>query len=450
MMNDSVRAELLSKVSISKPLKIEMKENSLSSGKLTLQNTSVEDVPKQHQTQSAALIKPVAPKPLTSEIAINPTTPTLVEFHSKNSIVPEWRLHLQNAVRQRHNREKPPQPEKLDLLALTTTPHKTKLVANAATTLKVETVEVKKHLSQKNPTLNSALERIEKARQKFLVEEEFTPVVAPIVSARPASKNFPFYIAAKQVEVAHDNVKPKKSIEVAKPKLATSFQNGSEDLDTNKLPLLRHEPAKVSTSYAKPIESTLKIEILKTDSPKIEIPKVETSKTEIKKVDIKIEEKNKIDAKPVEIEEFDAAQENHEEFEDSAPFAMRFNAGLFDLIIGSFLSLFLLTPFILMGGSWLTFTGVLAYLATCSVVMFIYLTTTIGFYGRTFGMRLFSLEVIDIGGENYPTLHQAAVSSAVYILTLAFGGIGFLALFFNGERRAIHDLVSGTIVVKEN
>ncbi len=82
--------------------------------------------------------------------------------------------------------------------------------------------------------------------------------------------------------------------------------------------------------------------------------------------------------------------------------------------------------------------------------MFVYLTTTIGFYGRTFGMRLFSLEVVDIDGENYPTMHQAAVSSAVYVLSLALGGVGFLPLFFNQQKRAAHDLIAGTVVVKEN
>jgi uncharacterized RDD family membrane protein YckC len=91
----------------------------------------------------------------------------------------------------------------------------------------------------------------------------------------------------------------------------------------------------------------------------------------------------------------------------------------------------------------------LAFLATCAVVMFVYLTATVSMYGKTFGMRLFSLELIDVEDEDYPTLHQAAVSSAVYLLTLAFGGIGFITLPFNEEKRAIHDIVSGTIVVKE-
>jgi uncharacterized RDD family membrane protein YckC len=432
MMNDSVRVEVLPKVSISNSLKIEMKESSSLSGKLTIQKTVVDNEPY-HQTKSAALPNPVAPKQTTSELAAKPTSPTLVEFHSKNSPVPEWRLQLQNAIRKRKDRENPP-TEKLDLPVAA--PNKTKFVTSGANALKVEIAEEKKPARQKNPTLNSALERIEKSRQKFLVEEEEQAPIEPVVSARPANKNFPFYIASKQAEVAPANVKTKTSVEIAEPKLAASLRIESGDLGTNKLPSLASKPANISTSFARTVETTPKIV---TKTPKVVAEKVEA----------KIEEKNEIEIKPIANEEILAPEENYEEFEDSAPLAMRFNAGLFDLIIGGFLSLFLLAPFMLMGGSWLTFTGVLAFLATCSIVMFIYLTSTIGYYGRTFGMRLFSLEVIDIEGEHYPTLHQAAVSSAVYLLTLAFGGVGFLTLLFNGERRAAHDLISGTVVVKE-
>jgi len=65
------------------------------------------------------------------------------------------------------------------------------------------------------------------------------------------------------------------------------------------------------------------------------------------------------------------------------------------------------------------------------------------------GMRLFSLELVDAVENEYPTLHQAAVNSSVFILSLALGGAGFLTVFYNEEKRAIHDLLSGTILVKE-
>lgn len=64
-------------------------------------------------------------------------------------------------------------------------------------------------------------------------------------------------------------------------------------------------------------------------------------------------------------------------------------------------------------------------------------------------MRLFSLELIDAEQNAYPSVHQAAVSSAVFLLSIAFGGLGFLTVLFNEERRAIHDIVSGTLLIRE-
>ena len=203
----------------------------------------------------------------------------------------------------------------------------------------------------------------------------------------------------------------------AKPKLAPTPIYEPVKLDTNKLPPL---PLAVR------------------NSPGFAEQKIETSVDEILKTEV-ISVKAKETVGVTEVEEFD----------DCPTFAMRFNAGLFDLIIGSFVSLCLLAPFMLSGGEWLSGAGFLAFAATCAIVMFLYLTTAIGLYGSTFGMRLFSLELVDIKGDEYPTFHQAAVSSSVYLLSLAFAGTGFLTVFFNEDKRAVHDLVSGTIIVKE-
>ena len=61
---------------------------------------------------------------------------------------------------------------------------------------------------------------------------------------------------------------------------------------------------------------------------------------------------------------------------------MRFNAGLFVLIIGVFASLILLSPFIISGGSWMSLYGVFAIAAAVAIVMFVYLTASIAFIGR--------------------------------------------------------------------
>ena len=93
--------------------------------------------------------------------------------------------------------------------------------------------------------------------------------------------------------------------------------------------------------------------------------------------------------------------------------------------------------------------GFLAIGASVAIVMFLYLTISLAFVGRTVGMRLFSLELVDVEENAYPTLHQAAVNSAVYLLSIGVAGVGFIPLFFNEERRAAHDILSGTILIRE-
>jgi uncharacterized RDD family membrane protein YckC len=140
---------------------------------------------------------------------------------------------------------------------------------------------------------------------------------------------------------------------------------------------------------------------------------------------------------------------DNDEIEDLAPISLRFNAALFDLIIGAFGSFILLSPAVFFGSEWLSLPGLMAFAATWSFAMFLYLTIAIGMYGKTVGMRMFALELIDADENDYPTFHQAAVNSAVYLLTLPFLGAGFVPMLFNEEQRAAHDLAAGTIIVNE-
>jgi uncharacterized RDD family membrane protein YckC len=128
---------------------------------------------------------------------------------------------------------------------------------------------------------------------------------------------------------------------------------------------------------------------------------------------------------------------------------MRFGAAVFDLIIGGFAAAIILSPFLVSSASLASLSGFLAIGGAILVVMFIYQTATMAFIGRTFGMKLFSLEIIDAEMNELPTLHQSAVNSAVYLLSLLLLGIGFLPAFFNEERRTLHDMLSGTLLIRE-
>lgn len=399
MVHDSVREELASKVS-----PIQKKEQ-----------TAFKETP----------VSPILPNPVvsknqeTSQIMTKITSATLVGFQNKNATVPDWRLQLQNSVRKRLDNHNPNQP------TVESKPHRATLMTNGATALKAEAEEQIESAYHPNPQIAKALRRIEESRQKYLIEEN--PLSVQPNSVRQFPQNIPTHLNESLPKQEFTN----NVSNFAKPNLVPVSNNEVtvEKLKTNKLPPLP-PPAKISSSFEKrPLEEEVK-NFAVSDVHK-------TNMTEVLAY-----------GEAEEIENIEETEEI-EETEDFAPISLRFNAALFDLLICSFLSLLLLSPFMLLNGRFFSPEGFFAFLATCAIVMFIYLTTTIGFLGRTFGMRLFSLEIVDVEENAYPTLHQAAVSSSVYLLSLGLGGIGFLTMLLNSEKRAAHDLLSGTIIVKE-
>jgi uncharacterized RDD family membrane protein YckC len=198
--------------------------------------------------------------------------------------------------------------------------------------------------------------------------------------------------------------------------------------DTNKLPPLAIKPfeptVSVQAEIGEPIASPMPVEF-----------------AEIKRIRIRAENQ--------EIQNYELPEVEGDDIEDLAQFSTRFGAGLFDLIIASFTSLLILSPVAFTRGDWFSGAGLLTFAGVSAIVMFLYMTICLGFYGKTMGMRLFSLELVDAVENEYPSLHQAAVSSSVFIISLICGGAGFLTVFFNEEKRAAHDLLSGTILVRE-
>ena len=419
MINDSIREELETKIT---PLK-----------KIALPA----DPPKSNPRGKSSMSKPVkqiklkpSPKQIatkrtaTAEIVSKKTNRTLVDFQTKNSKIPEWRLQLQNAVQKRYQASTPVGSGAGAGTAMALSTH-------GATALKAEVIE-ESNPQTSNLHLAKALKRIESSRNKYYITEK--PIQKKEKTPK-TKKPFPYTIASRtETPVTVEETPEMKNEPETKPTLVPTQRTTKKNLyDTSELDP-NFIPAKISTSFGK-TNPELPFEETKVRKEKIEAKETATAVVE---------------TQPEVIEEtFDVLTEETDLIEDFAPFAVRFNSGLFDLIIGSFASLILLAPFILIGGSWFTIAGAFAFVATCAIVMFIYLTTTIGLFGKSFGMHLFSIEMIDINGEEYPTFHQAAVSSSIYLLSLAFGGIGFLTTLIDEEGRAIHDLVSGTIVVKE-
>ena len=393
MVHDSVREELASK--ITPAIKMPNKE--------TVNAVSASVSPNHYLPK----------KPQTSELMIKNTSPTLVDFQNKNAALPDWRLQLQNSVRKRLDHQKGG-----DVEVIAPSPRRIETVTSGATALQTDAVADTETAPAVNPHVEAALKRIEESRKRYSTPETTQNTVSNTVKAFPLT--FP--------STHSDFFGEKTGFQPAVPYKQNLFQFSSEvketkaeKFDTNKLPPLPVS-AKLSSSFERRVSDLDGIDdIHETEADVVAFAEAEAFET---------------------VEEF-------EEFEDFAPLSMRFNAGLFDLLIGSFLSFVLLSPFMLLNGRFFSLEGFFAFLATCSIVMFIYLTTTVGLLGKTFGMKLFSLTIVDVEINDFPTLHQAAVSSSVYLLSLALGGIGFLTLLLNSESRAAHDLLSGTIIVRD-
>ena len=461
MMNDSVREELQTKVTPSIAPRIGLRgeptslHKPMSSGPAMFTpppaSTAASQTVARPLTPSAGIVPPVkAPLPVISAPApvrrqetagLSPakTSPTLVEFQTKNATLPDWRIELQNAVRQRAGGQP---TNAVSSAAIAGSPQ---FQTNGGAALKAEVVQRREPEAAKaisDPRLASAMRRIEESRKAFHKAEANTKFIAPkpetvrpfgVVtpsSASPVISPMPTQAPARPVLT--QTAMPKPTLVPSQPPIQTLKR------DTNRLPRIEMaaaSPVRLSETPAENIDSFDMIDdIEKTAEP--------TEFAGIKRIRIRAENQ--------EIENVQAATEFVEdEIEDLAPFSMRFGAGLFDLIIGGFASMLVLSPIAFSNGNWFSAAGLLTFAATCAIVMFLYMTVCLGFSGKTLGMRLFSLELVDAAENEYPTMHQAAVNSAVYIISLIFGGAGFLTIFFNEEKRAAHDLLSGTILVRE-
>jgi uncharacterized RDD family membrane protein YckC len=401
MMNDSVREELQTKITQRVPVGPESQP------------------PPQPERRPlppppAMITPPPMAKPQTANLRTPKTSPTLVGFQNKNTSIPDWRLQMQNAVQQRKSTNG----------SLRDADHH--FPTNGGAALKAEPRREPEALPEIGDSrVANALRRIEQSREAFF---EPAPEAKKPTILRPTPSR-PFGVVAPTNGSAA-GVAPAKMPTVAKPKLVVppAAPVIRERRDTNKLPPLEmpFDPVEVEN------------EITASRDEQAIHP---SEFGEIKRIRIKAETESIV------ADEIDTGFDD--EIEDLAPLSMRFGAGLFDLIIAAFISMLLLSPIAFSRSDWFTTLGMLVFAGTATIVTFFYMTICLGFFGKTMGMRLFSLELVDAVENEYPSLQQAAVNSSVFIFSLIFAGAGFLTVLFNEERRAAHDLLSGTILVRE-
>lgn len=149
----------------------------------------------------------------------------------------------------------------------------------------------------------------------------------------------------------------------------------------------------------------------------------------------------------------DAESEQPEIAEDYAPLSLRFIAALFDIVLCAGLAAGLIALFAPAGFFYKEKFGLesaLICLGVFAAIKFIYLTGAIVLAETTFAGRLFSLRTVHAEDGSAATLLEAMLNTLGYLITLALAGVGLIAILFSTERRAIHDWLSGTVVIREN
>jgi uncharacterized RDD family membrane protein YckC len=137
-----------------------------------------------------------------------------------------------------------------------------------------------------------------------------------------------------------------------------------------------------------------------------------------------------------------------EQGDDRAPFLSRIAASIFDwsLVLGISMALvFLLHP----SSFDLTDARTVAALAAVPIgFAVLYATLALTLAGRTFGMKLFGLSVVNARDGFTPTFGRSLLRAVGYVISLAVCGFGVLYALLDADRRGLHDHLAGTIVVR--
>jgi uncharacterized RDD family membrane protein YckC len=136
-------------------------------------------------------------------------------------------------------------------------------------------------------------------------------------------------------------------------------------------------------------------------------------------------------------------------YDDRAPRLKRFAAAVIDLFVVALICAPFAAAIELTISNWVDprVWGSMAGIA--ATVMFLYHTCALALAGRTAGMSLCSLHAVDAHKACVPTTGQCARRALVYMLSLATLGLGILYSLFDAEGRAAHDILSGTVVVRQ-
>ena len=130
-----------------------------------------------------------------------------------------------------------------------------------------------------------------------------------------------------------------------------------------------------------------------------------------------------------------------------APVFRRLMAGFVDLLVLTLLN----APMIAAAnsyGDWRNLQVLGIVVGVALTIGFLYSTVSVALTGRTLGMRLFGIRVVDTRTGLIPTGKQSAGRALMYLASLLSAGVMLALALLDSERQATHDRVSKTVVVR--
>lgn len=98
-------------------------------------------------------------------------------------------------------------------------------------------------------------------------------------------------------------------------------------------------------------------------------------------------------------------------------------------------------------GNWKDLRVAITAAALFSVMSFLYFTISTALTGRTVGMRLFSLRIVDARTGLIPTGRQSAGRALVYLGTILTLGLASLYVLIDRDKQTAHDRLARTTVI---
>ena len=83
------------------------------------------------------------------------------------------------------------------------------------------------------------------------------------------------------------------------------------------------------------------------------------------------------------------------------------------------------------------------------VVSFFYFAVTQALCGKTFGMMITNTRVVSLETGADLSIQQSLIRTVGYFVSLIPAMLGFIWIAFNSPRRGLHDILSGSIVIRD-